>query len=257
MKFLALFLAGSQACMKLDFASDAACLLADTPCFAKNTNAPTSCTGSDDGSTAACLKATITSTPCVTADAGLCWDAAAASNAGAACTAAAAAGKGCWSDAKFTVVCAADSAACTDDAGVTCTAAAKGCWSDGPTNKVACTADDKACTDDAGATCTAAAGDDDEEDAGCGADGCEDPEICAVLTVESTDKEHDDYDEALAKEVEALKVEKCSTVEDCEKAQKDLTADNDKKETPYTMALACGATKLAAGLAALALAAGM
>merc|ERR1719183_542217 len=118
---------------------------------------------------------------------------------------------------------------------------------------------DDAAADDAAAD--DAADDADADDAGdidlglgCeSAEDCDEELICATTTLESTDTEHESYDEATdAITQEMFPISLCVTQEAC-----DEMAGEEQEDSPYTVAISCGATKLVAGFAALALASAM
>ena len=109
---------------------------------------------------------------------------------------------------------------------------------------------------DDGADDAADAADDAAADLGLGcesAEDCDEEMVCATTTLESTDTEHDDFDEATdAITQEMFPISLCVTQEVC-----DEMAGEEQEDSPYTVAISCGATKLVAGFAALALASAM
>ena len=100
----------------------------------------------------------------------------------------------------------------------------------------------------------AAEGDAGLADLGCeSAEDCGEEEICATTSIESTDAEHADYDEAADEIMQALMpLSMCMSAEDCTAA-----GEEEADDSPYTIAISCGATKLVASFAALALASAM
>ena len=109
-------------------------------------------------------------------------------------------------------------------------------------------------------------GDDDEEDDGdddggsglpescTSADDCEEGEVCATSEITDTDTEHADYSEEADEIMNALMpLSACVDAEECETAAEDLNTE----DSPYTFEVSCGATKLVASFAALALASAM
>merc|ERR1712167_123914 len=103
--------------------------------------------------------------------------------------------------------------------------------------------------------------DDGEDDGGSGlpascesADDCEEGEVCATSEITDTDTEHADYSEEADELMNALMpLSACVDAEECETAADDLNTD----DSPYTFEVSCGATKLVASFAALALASAM
>lgn len=74
-------------------------------------------------------------------------------------------------------------------------------------------------------------------------------------TLDSTDKDHADFDADLDAAMTSMlddagSISMCGTQEACDKA----IADAEAEDSPYTYTISCGATKLVASFAALALA---
>merc|ERR1712230_74356 len=112
---------------------------------------------------------------------------------------------------------------------------------------------------EAAAAAAAAAGEGGDGDgAGLSAAGCESAEdcegedqICATTDIDSVDEAHADYDADEYALVEGLfPLSVCITQEECDTA----VADAEAEDLPYTLSVSCGATKLVASFAALALA---
>jgi len=77
--------------------------------------------------------------------------------------------------------------------------------------------------------------------------------VCATTAIDATDDMHADYDADADVLVQALfPLSVCATQEECDEA-----AAAEQEDTPYTYSVSCGATKLVASFAALAIAAAM
>ena len=92
------------------------------------------------------------------------------------------------------------------------------------------------------------------DDLGCeSADDCGEDEICATTDIDEVDTEHELYDETTDELTQALfPLSLCTTMEECEAAM-----EEEQEDSPYTISISCGATKLVASFAALALASAM
>merc|ERR1712036_35596 len=92
------------------------------------------------------------------------------------------------------------------------------------------------------------------DDLGCeSADDCGEDEICATTDIDEVDTEHELYDETTDELTQALfPLSLCTTMEEC-----DAAAEEEQEDSPYTLSISCGATKLVASFAALALASAM
>merc|ERR1711981_1539818 len=92
------------------------------------------------------------------------------------------------------------------------------------------------------------------DDLGCeSADDCGEDEICATTDIDEVDTEHELYDETTDELTQALfPLSLCTTQEEC-----DAAAEEEQEDSPYTISISCGATKLVASFAALALASAM
>ena len=84
------------------------------------------------------------------------------------------------------------------------------------------------------------------------ADDCDgDDEVCATTEITDVDVDHADYEEGVVEGSISL----CMTADACESAA--TAADELAEDGPYQGSVSCGATKLVAGFAALALASAM
>merc|ERR1712010_285193 len=106
-----------------------------------------------------------------------------------------------------------------------------------------------------------AAADDADDDGGLGAacetaEDCGEGEICASGDLVSSDEEHADFDADELAIYEALfPLNVCMSQEDCDAEAASIEEDN--ADAAYEFSMSCGATKLVASFAALALASAM